>query len=117
MWKVYSTDEYIEWFSHLEEKAKEEILTKVYLLEEFGSELSRPHADTLKGSKISNLKELRARIDKHLLRVTYYFDKNRNGILLIGGDKKGKDEKLFYRNLIKKAEELIEHYKDHKWGN
>jgi len=33
----------------------------VLLLEEFGPQLGRPHADTLKGSRIKNLKELRAR--------------------------------------------------------
>jgi len=36
-------------------------------------------------------------------------------ILLTGGDKKGKDEKLFYKDLIKEALEIIELYKDHKW--
>jgi hypothetical protein len=34
----------------------------------------------------------------------------------LGGDKKGKDEKLFYKDLIRKAEGLVEKYKDHKWG-
>jgi hypothetical protein len=117
MWNIYSTDEYIEWFSQLDNKAKEEILEKAYLLKEFGPELSRPYADTLKGVKVSNLKELRGKTDKHLLRVAYYFDPARNGILLIGGDKKGKPEKLFYKNLIRKAEELIEKYKGRQWGN
>jgi hypothetical protein len=71
----------------------------------------------LKGVKFSNLKELRSKTDKHLLRVAYYFDQTRNGILLIGGDKKGKHEKLFYKNLIRRAEELIEKYKGRQWGN
>jgi hypothetical protein len=117
MWNVYSTDEYIEWFSHLDDNAKEEILAKVYLLEEFGPELSRPHADTLDNARFSNLKELRAKTDKLLLRVAYYFNPTRNGILLIGGNKKGKNEKMFYKNLIRKAEELIEKYKDRQWGS
>jgi hypothetical protein len=47
--------------------------------------------------------------------VAYYFDIKRNGILLTGGDKKGKTEKTFYKNLIKEAVGLIELYKDHNW--
>ena len=99
----------------LSECDKEEINFKVHLLEEFGPNLSRPHADTLKGSKIKNLKELRVKTDEHVFRVAYYFDKKRNGILLTGGDKKGKDQKLFYKNLLREAMELIELYKDHNW--
>ena len=47
--------------------------------------------------------------------MAYYFDEKRNGILLIGGDKKGKDEKRFYKNLVKEAIELVELYKDYNW--
>jgi len=112
MWNVFTTEEYLTWFSNLSEYDKEEINYKVHLLEEFGPNLSRPHADTLKGSKIKNLKELRIKTNKHVYRIAYYFDKRRNGILLTGGDKKGKDEKLFYMNLLKDAMELIELYKD-----
>ena len=35
-------------------------------------------------------------------------------LLLIGGDKKGKDEKLFYKTLIKEAEKIYEKYCDEK---
>ena len=115
MWNVLSTEEYLIWFSKLMEFEKEKINFKVHLLEEFGPNLSRPHADTLKGSKVKNLKELRIKTDEHVFRVAYYFDIKRNGILLIGGDKKGKDEKLFYENLIKDAIKLIELCKDYTW--
>ncbi|MDR2021043.1 MAG: type II toxin-antitoxin system RelE/ParE family toxin [Treponema sp.] len=116
MWEIYAADEYFEWFSQLSEHDKEAVLIKVHLLVEFGPELSRPHADTLHGSKISNMKELRAKTNEHIYRVAYYFNSKRQGILLNGGDKKGKDEKLFYRGLIKKAESLAEKYKDYEWG-
>ena len=115
MWDVYSTDEYLEWFSKLLDFDKEEINYKVHLLEELGPNLGRPHADTLKGAKTKNLKELRIKTNEHIFRIAYYFDINRNGILLTGGDKKGKDEKLFYKDLIKEAEELIVLYKDYNW--
>ena len=74
MWAVNATDEYLEWFGKQTAESKEALLVKVLLLEEFGPQLGRPHADTLKGSRIKNLKELRARTTTHVLRVLYYFD-------------------------------------------
>ena len=111
MWAVAATDEYLDWFRPLAPEAQEVLLSKVLLLEEFGPQLGRPHADTLKGSKIKNLKELRARISANVLRVLYYFDEERQALLLIGGDKKGKNEKDFYARLIQSAETLIERYR------
>jgi hypothetical protein len=43
-------------------------------------------------------------------RVAFLFDEERKAILLIGGDKEGKDEKRFYRKLIKQAEEIYAAY-------
>jgi len=111
MWAVAATDEYLDWFRSQSPEAQEALLSKVLLLEEFGPQLGRPHADTLKGSKIKNLKELRARTQAHVLRVLYYFDEERQALLLIGGDKKGKNEKDFYARLIQAAETLIERYR------
>ena len=84
---------------------------KIELIKEYGPILPRPHADTLKGSKLSNLKELRAQTENNVFRVAFIFDEERKAILLIGGDKKGKVEKRFYRNLIKQAEEIYETYR------
>ena len=74
-------------------------------------ELGRPHADTLNGSRIKNLKELRARTPTQVLRVLYYFDDERQAHLLVGGNKKGKNEKSFYKKLIQSAEMLTERYR------
>jgi len=87
---------------------------KVELLEEYGPLLPRPHADTLKGSKLSNLKELRANTENHVFRVAFLFDEERKAVLLIGGDKKGKDEKRFYKSLIKQAEDIYRQYLDER---
>jgi hypothetical protein len=111
MWAVAATNEYLKWFRSQAPEAQEALLSKVLILEEFGPQLGRPHADTLKGSKIKNLKELRARTSAHVLRVLYYFDEERQALLLIGGDKKGKNEKDFYEKLIQSAEMLIEQYR------
>jgi hypothetical protein len=68
----------------------------------------------LKGSKISNRKELRAKTVAHVFRIAYLFDEERQAVLLIGGDKKGKDEKRFYKNLIKQAEQIYNLYLERK---
>jgi len=108
---VNATDEYLEWFGEQTAECKEALLAKVLLLEEFGPQLGRPHADTLKGSRIKNLKELRARTPSQVLRVLYNFDDERQALLLVGGNKKGKNEKSFYKKLIQSAEMLTERYR------
>ena len=110
MWSVVATDEYLEWFENQESKAKSDILASVLLLKEFGPHLGRPYADTLKGSAIKNLKELRVKSYRHVYRVAYYFDEKRNALLLTAGDKRGKNEKQFYKRLISNAERLITKY-------
>jgi hypothetical protein len=111
MWEVRATDEYLDWFRDLDGSAKSAILAKVLLLETFGPALGRPHADTLKRSRVKNLKELRTRTASRILRVIFYFDEERQALLLIGGDKKGKNESAFYKSLIQLAEILIERYR------
>ena len=111
-WEIETTEEYDAWFLDLAENGQEAIRVKVELLEEYGPLLPRPHADTLKGSKLSNLKELRTQTENNVFRVAFIFDKKRNAVLLIGGDKKGKDEKRFYKNLIKQAEEIYRQYQN-----
>jgi len=108
MWAVDATEEYLRWFAAQPAEVRETILAKVILLQEFGPQLGRPHADTLKGSRIKNLKELRAKTEAHVLRVLYFFDERRRALLLVGGDKRGKHEKGFYKQLIAEAEALIE---------
>ncbi|MCL2479310.1 MAG: type II toxin-antitoxin system RelE/ParE family toxin [Treponema sp.] len=111
-WDVRTTDEYCTWFLDQTDDSQVSIQMKVELLKEYGPNLPRPYADTLKGSMLSNLKELRSQTENHVFRVAYIFDEERKAILLIGGDKKGKNEKKFYRNLIKQAEEIYRQYRD-----
>jgi len=110
MWPVEYTQEYEDWFSVQEEDNKMAINAKVILLSEFGPNLGRPYVDTIQGSKYANLKELRVKYKRAVFRVIFCFDKRRNCWLLIGGNKKGKNQKLFYKNIIRKAEEIIAKY-------
>ena len=111
-WEVETTDEYDAWFMEQNDDSQASIRMRVELLKEYGPHLPRPYADTLKGSKLRNLKELRTQIENHVFRVAFIFDEKRNAVLLIGGDKKGKDEKRFYQDLIKQAETIYRQYKE-----
>jgi len=110
-WEIITNEKYDSWLQEQTEDDQAVIMGKVYLLEEYGPNLGRPHADTLKGSKIySNLKELRSKTDMHTFRVAYIFDPERKAVLLTGGDKKGKNQKKFYKDLIKEAEQVYSEY-------
>ena len=78
----------------------------VNILGEQGPNLPRLHADTLKGSKISNLKELRVQHKGDPYRVLFAFDPNREALLLIGGNKAG--DKKWYDRMIPLAEAIYE---------
>jgi hypothetical protein len=108
MWEVTTTDEFDGWFGELAEDAQAEVIAKVELLKLFGPRLSRPHADTLNGSKHANMKELRADTADQVLRIAFAFDTERVGILLVAGNKAGVGQKRFYKQLIGKADELFD---------
>lgn len=110
MWNVDFSDEYSDWFDTLDRDCKIAVLQRIDLLKEFGPQLPRPYSDVLHGTKYVNLKELRTKTEKHILRISYIFDKERKAFLLIGGDKKGKVEKDFYKELIRISENLVEKY-------
>ncbi len=56
------------------------------------------------------MKELRFTSKKQVWRVAFAFDPMRQAILLVGGDKRGKDQKRFYKRLINTADAR---YSDH----
>ena len=111
MWNVESSDEYDACFLTLDEESKEAVLQRVLLLRQYGPNLPRLYSDVLHGSKkLSNLKELKNKTQKHLLRVAYYFDSARKAFLLTGGDKKGKNQDKLYKDLIAESELIVEKY-------
>ena len=82
------------------------MLAHIEVLKERGPQLSRPRADTLKGSKMKNLKELRVQYRGEPYRILYAFDPKRQGVLLLGGNKAG--DKKWYDKMIPRAEKLYE---------
>jgi hypothetical protein len=110
MWEVETTEEFDRWFGEPGESAQVEAIAKVELLKLFGPRLGRPHADTLKGAKHANMKELRADTAGQVFRIAFAFDPDRIGILLIAGNKTGVSQKRFYKQLIGSADELFDEH-------
>ena len=107
-WRVLFHDEFVEEFEQLPSVVQDELLAYVKLLQNAGHQLRRPHADTLKGSKYSNMKELRFKVKNGVWRVAYAFDPLRQAILLVAGDKTGGSQKRFYKQLITKADQRFD---------
>lgn len=103
-WDVTFHSSFEPEFDDLDERVQNEILGLMGLLKVRGPRLTRPHADTLKGTKHANLKELRFEAADGVWRVAFAFDPQRKAILLIAGSKSGRSPKKFYKNLIAKAE-------------
>lgn len=109
-WVINFYDDFEIEFDELSEVVQNECFAHLKLLEKFGPALGRPHVDTLNGSKYSNMKELRFNADGGVWRLAFAFDPKRQAILLICGDKSGSSEKRFYKQLIKKADERLNHH-------
>ena len=99
-------------FDALPAAVQDELLAQAKLLETFGPTLGRPRVDTLKGSRHANMKELRFQADNGAWRVAFAFDFRRKAILLVVGDKSGVNERRFYRQVIKKADERFDAHLD-----
>ena len=76
-------------FDALSSEVQDELLAQAKLLEAFGPMLGRPRADTLKGSRHANMKELRFTAAGGVWRVAFAFDPERKAIVLVAGDKSG----------------------------
>jgi len=79
------------------------------VLEEKGPGLARPYADTVHGSRFSNMKELRVQSRGDPVRVFFAFDPSRTGVLLCAGNKVG-NEKRFYDEMIPIADQEFTEY-------
>jgi hypothetical protein len=102
--EVEFTDEFEVWWDGLSVAEQISMDRSVRVLMDGGPTLGRPHVDTLKGSSLPNLKELRAQHEGRPYRMFFVFDPQRAALLLIGGDKTGNNR--FYEEMIPKAEAI-----------
>lgn len=110
MWIIKQTEEFQDWFEGSDKALQDDTLEHVEVLRQFGPQLGRPQVDTLKGSSITNLKELRFNSGNKVVRLFFVFDPDRNGVLIIGGDKAGSGDKSFYDKMIDKSEKIYSKY-------
>jgi hypothetical protein len=112
-WDIYLTNEVATWLNNLQTtdpKTADLVDDAIYALSRSGPALGRPLVDTITGSKIKNLKELRpGSSGASEIRILLVFDPWRSAILLIAGDKAGKWNR-WYAEAIPRAEQLYEIY-------
>lgn len=108
MWTVDVTDEFTQWAAGLTDEECDSVVASIAKLERGGPSLGRPDVDTIKGSRHSNMKELRCQHRGSPLRMFFVFDPRRSAILLIGGDKTG--DNRFYEKMIPVADDLYDVY-------
>jgi hypothetical protein len=107
-WDIEYTDEFGEWWDRLTEGEQESVRASVKLLGDFGPRLPFPHSSGITSSQHGNMRELRIQHAGRPYRVLYAFDPRRCAILLIGGDKTGKDR--WYEEYVPIADRL---YNEH----
>ena len=114
-----NTDGAKEYLGDLTEKERAKILQLIERLKEQGGNLPKFNsnwAKVVKGSRYQpELLELRATIGPSIIRIAYYVDTEANiAYLLWGGDKKGQNEKRFYKRLIREGDRAIESMREDK---
>jgi len=105
-WEVVTTRTFDGWFRGLEAERATQVMAALRRVETVGPTLGRPRVDSIKGSRVHNLKELRLHDG---VRVLFAFDPNRRAVMLAGGNKTGSWDR-WYRQMLPVAERV---YADH----
>jgi hypothetical protein len=109
-WDVLFQEEFEAEYRSFERELQNELVAHALLLRVFGPNLGRPSVDSLNGSRHANMKELRFGWKGEVWRIAFAFDPRRRAILLVGGDKRGTDQKRFYHRLIAVADERFDRH-------
>jgi hypothetical protein len=109
-WIIIFHPSFRDWLYEQQEDVQDSILVILGLLKQEGPLLSRPYADTLKGSQYSNLKELRVQHNGEPWLVLFAFDPLRQAIVLVGGNKVG-DKRWYEKNIALAEQRFAEHLK------
>ena len=109
-WNVEYTDEFGAWWRTLAESQQDDVMAIVTLLERSGPRLPFPYSSGIKGSRHTQMRELRVQSGGDPLRVFYAFDPRRTAILLVAGNKRG--DRRFYARMIPIADRLYDDYLD-----
>lgn len=107
-WLVKTTDRFDLWLGALNDHDRASVIAAMLVLQDQGPQLGRPTVDSVKGSRHSNMKELRMQSAGKPLRAFFAFDPERSAILLCAGDKTG--DKRFYRQMIPIADQEFDNH-------
>jgi len=106
-WTIKTTPEVRSWLRSLrqtEPNTYRSVNVAIDMLAEIGPGLGRPLVDTVAGSDIKNLKELRPRSGRDVaIRILFAFDPWSQAVLPVAGNKAG-DRSGWYRAAIPAAE-------------
>jgi len=80
----------------------------VKLLEDYGMALKHPYCSGVTLSRHPHMRELRVQHQGRPCRILYAFDPRRTAILLIGGDKTGKDR--WYEMFVPLADKIYDRH-------
>ncbi len=107
-WKIIVVEPVLSWLHELRRTDRatlDQVSAAITAVESEGPALGRPLVDTVKGSTLSNLKELRpGSAASTEVRLLFVFDPHRNAVFLVGGDKSG-NWSGWYRVAVPMAEE------------
>lgn len=107
-WTVLFTECFNTWFMAQDEATQDSVAATINLLKLGGPNLSRPYADSVKGSQYHNMKELRIQHHGKPIRAFFAFDPLRQAIVLCAGDKS--NDKQFYERMIRIADNEFMRY-------
>jgi hypothetical protein len=112
-WTVIVHPAVDEWLAALDKNSLEQVTAAVRELREHGPALGRPLADTVKGSRHRNMKELRpGSAGRSEIRVLFAFDPARQAVLLVAGDKAGRWSQ-WYKHSVPLADDRFDEHIEH----
>ncbi len=111
VWEIATTAEYRAWVKSLTDEVRARLHRAEHRLIEQGPLLGRPIADTVRGSRYRNMKELRP---TRTVRAFYALDPQQRIVMLCGGDKAASQQGgKWYRRTIRRADRI---YRAHLAG-
>lgn len=99
-----------EWLKANDDSTYDQVMAALRILASVGPVLGRPLVDTIIGSRHNNMKELRpGSSGRSEVRILFAFDPTRRAILLLAGDKQGRWDKWYRKNIPVADDRYDEH--------
>jgi hypothetical protein len=109
-WEIQMSEQVSSWLEAQPRSTKVKVKKVLKLLIDHGPHLGRPLVDSIVGSEIRNLKELRVSSSNQLaIRILFCFTPARMALLLVAGDKSN-NWSNWYSEAIEQAEEIYEQH-------